>query len=107
MDQIVKEFIQKYGQLKVVNPRIEKEVQVLDICEHKEEMVEYFFMYDEAEIIVTEEQVREYIFVNELSFTEISELINNLKYFDSDYEFEGFDMEVSGNIIIMGPPKEE
>lgn len=100
MNQIAKEFIQEYGILKVVNPRVVKEVQKLDICEHTEEMTEYFFMYDEAEVTVTEEQIREYIFVNELSFADISELINNLKYFDLDYEFEGFDNEVSGNIII-------
>ena len=100
MNRIAKEFIQEYGILKVVNPRMVKEVQKLNICEHTEEMTEYFFVYDEAEVTVTEEQIREYIFVNELSFADISELINNLKYFDLDYEFEGFDREVSGNIII-------
>jgi hypothetical protein len=99
MNKIAKEFIQEYGVLEVENPRIEKEVQILDICEHTEEMTEYFFVYDKAEVTVTEQQIREYISANELSFSDISELINNLKYFDLDYEFEGT-REVSGNIII-------
>ena len=100
MNKIAKEFIQEYGVLEVENPRIEKEVQILDICEHTEEMTEYFFVYDKAEVTVTEQQIREYISANELSFSDISELINNLKYFDLDYEFEGITREVSGNIII-------
>ena len=101
MNEIVKDFLLEYGMLKVVNPRIQQEKQVLSICEHQEVMEDRYFLYDEATITVTEEQIREYIFVNELDFTSICELVNNIKYFNElNYEFEGITQYVSGNIII-------
>ena len=96
MNEYVKEMIEEIGSLEVTNPRV-----VTDIIGEghtAREVIE--LLYDEATMIISEENLREYIFLNELSFYGICEIVNNLKYFEAPFEFQGEEFEVNGKIII-------
>ena len=96
MNEYVKEMLEEVGFLDVVNPRIVTDT----IGEGYTAREEIELLYDEATMTITEESIREYIYNNELSFYGMSEIINNLKYFEAPFEFQGEEFEVNGNIII-------
>ena len=96
MNEYVKEMLEEVGVLEVKNPRVVTDI----IGEGYTAREEIELLYDEATMTITEEALREYIFLNELSFYDISEIINNLKYFEAPFEFQGEEFEVNGNIII-------
>ena len=97
MNEYVKEMLAEIGVLEVIDPRVVTDV-VGEGYTAKEE-IELF--YDEATMTITEEGIREYIFLNETSFFGISQIINNLKYFEAPFEFQGIEFEVNGKIIII------
>ena len=96
MNEYVKEMIEEIGFLEVKNPRVVTDI----IGEGYTAREEIEMLYDEATMTIKEEQIREYIYNNEISFYGISEIINNLKYFEAPFEFQGEEFEVNGNIII-------
>lgn len=96
MNEYVKEMIEEIGVLEVTNPRVVTDI-VGEGYTAKEEIE---MLYDEATMTITEEGIRKYIYDNELSLYGISEIINNLKYFEAPFEFQGEEFEVNGNIII-------
>ena len=96
MNEYVKEMLEEIGVLEVTNPRVVTDI----IGEGYTAREEIELLYDEATMTITEEQIREYIYNNEISFYGISEIINNLKYFEAPFEFQGEEFEVNGNIII-------
>ena len=96
MNEYVKEMLEEIGVLEVTNPRIVTDI----IGEGYTAREEIEMLYDEATMTITEEQIREYIYDNEISFYGMSEIINNLKYFEAPFEFQGEEFEVNGKIEI-------
>ena len=96
MNEYVKEMLEEVGVLEVKNPRVVTDI----VGEGYTAREEIEMLYDEATMTITEEELREYIYNNELSFYGISEIINNLKYFEVPFEFQGEEFEVNGKIII-------
>ena len=96
MNEYVKEMLEEIGNLEVVNPRIVTDI----IGEGYTAREEIELLYNEATMTITEEALREYIYNNELSFYGISEIVNNLKYFEAPFEFQGEEFEVNGKIEI-------
>ena len=96
MNEFLKELISKGGKLEVTNPRIVTNI----INEGYTAREEIELLYDEAMMTITEEQIRDYIYNYKLSFYGISKLINNLKYFEVPFEFQGEKFKVNGKIII-------
>jgi len=96
MNEYVKEMLQEIGVLEVKNPRIVTDV----VGEGHTAKEEIELLYDEATMTITEAEIREYIYHNELSFYGMSEIINNLKYFEAPFKFQGEEFEVNGKIEI-------
>ena len=96
MNEYVKEMLEERGELNVENPRIVEDV----VGEGHTKRVEIELLYDEATMTITEEDLRKYFFINETSFYGICETVNNLKYFETTYKFEGEEFEVNGKIDI-------
>ena len=97
MNEYVKEMLEEIGVLEVKNPRIVTDI----IGEGHTAREEIELLYDEATMVITEEGIRKYIYDNELSLYGISEIINNLKYFEAPFKFQGEEFEVNGKIEII------
>ena len=97
MNEYVKEMLEEIGTLEVVNPKVVTDV-VGEGYTAKEEIE---LLYDEATMTIKEEELRKYIYDNEISIYGMSEIINNLKYFEAPFEFQGENFEVNGKIIII------
>ena len=96
MNEYVKEMLEEIGVLDVTNPVIVKDI----VGEGYTAREEIELLYDEATLTIEEEALREYIYNNEISFYGMSEIINNLKYFEAPFEFQGEEFVVNGKIII-------
>jgi len=96
MNEYVKEMLEEIGELNVENPRVVTDV----VGEGHTAREEIELLYDQATMTITEEGIRKYIHDNELSLYGISEIINNLKYFEAPFKFQGEDFEVNGKIEI-------
>ena len=64
MNEYVKKMIEEIGVLEVTNPRIVTDI----IGESYTAREEIEMSYDEATMTITEEQIREYIYNNEIIF---------------------------------------
>ena len=96
MNEYVKEMLEEIGELNVENPRVIKDI--IGEGHTAREVIE--LLYDEAIMIVSEEDLREYVYKNQVSYFGICEIVNNLKYFEAPYKFEGIEFEVNGKIEI-------
>ena len=97
MNEYVKEMLEEIGFLEVKNPRIVTDI----IGEGYTAREEVELLYDEATMTITEEGIRKYFSRNKISIYGMSEIINNLKYFEAPFEFQGEEFEVNGKIEII------